>query len=274
MNNSRTIAGRTVCVTGASSGMGRAIAEHLGALGAHVFLTGRTLDEMSASARRIRAAGGRADVDDFDLTDTDRLVQWIDHAATLTGRLDVLVNSAGFGDIGSSIIDGDPEMWRGMLNVNVLALAVGCQAAVRAMRRTGSDGNIINVSSTATLRRDSGVYGATKYAVNCINSTLRSELENDSIRVTALIPGVFASNFSRHGDPSRITARADAAGITDLDLSDSRRLTPDQIETIQSALPTTMGNTTHIARAVEYIAAQPIELNIEELVIRPQKSLF
>ncbi|MEM9036837.1 MAG: SDR family NAD(P)-dependent oxidoreductase [Actinomycetota bacterium] len=273
MTTTPTLAGRTACVTGASSGMGRSIAEHLGALGVHVFLAGRTTDEMVASAGRIASAGGRAEVDTFDLTDLDRLRAWIDGAATSTGRLDVLVNSAGFGDFGS-IVGGDPQVWRGMLEVNVLAVAVGCQAAVGAMRRTGSHGNIINVSSTATLRRDSGFYGATKYAVNCINSTLRQELEDDTIRVTALIPGVFASNFSRHGDPSRIVARADAAGLTDLRLDDSFRLTPDQIVRIQAALPTTLGDTTHIARAVEYVVSLPIELNVEELVIRPQKSLF
>lgn len=273
MTTTRTLAGRTACVTGASSGMGRSIAEHLGALGAHVFLAGRTTEEMAASADLIAAAGGRADVDTFDLTDLDRLRAWIDRAATSTGRLDVLVNSAGFGDF-DSIVGGDPQTWKGRLEVNVLAVAVGCQAAVLAMRRTGSEGNIITVSSTATLRRDSGVYGATKYAVNCINSTLRRELEDDTIRVTALIPGVFASNFSRHGDPSRIVARADAAGLTGLRLDDSRRLTPEQIVQIQAALPTTMGDTAHVARAVEYVLGLPIELNVEELVIRPQKSLF
>jgi len=254
--------------------MGRAIAEHLGSHGAHVFLMGRTTEPMQESAARIAEAGGRADVATFDITDSDALQGWVQGAADSTGRLDVLVNNAGFGDVGSTIIDGDPAMWKGMLDVNVLALAVGCQAAIQAMRATGSHGNIVNISSIATLRRDSGVYGATKFAVNCINATLRQELEEDPIRVTAILPGVFATNFSRNADPALIEAVAGAAGITDMELDDQGRAPQAQIDQLQSAMSTTFGDVSHIAQAVEYVIAQPIELNIEELVIRPQKSLF
>ena len=270
---SRSIQSRTVCVTGASSGIGRAVAEHLGGLGAHVFLMGRTSAPMEESAARIEAAGGRAEVSAFDITDSAALQAWIQGAADSTGRLDALVNNAGFGDMGS-IVDGDPEMWKGMLDVNVLALAVGAQAAVKAMRATGSEGNIINISSTASLRRDSGVYGATKHAVNCINGTLRAELEDDPIRVTAIMPGVFATNFTRNVDRALVEGLVGAAGITDLQFDDDGKLPEEQIAAFQEAMSPTVGNVQHIADAVEFVMTQPIELNIEELVIRPQKSLF
>lgn len=271
--SNRSIEGRTVCVTGASSGIGRAIAEHLGSLGAHVFLMGRTTGPMEASAAAITDAGGRADVSTFDITDSAALQDWIAGAAAQTGRLDVLVNNAGFGDMGS-VIDGDPTMWKGMLDVNVLALAVGCQAAIRAMRETSSEGNIVNISSNAARRLDSGIYGATKHAVNCINSTLRSELEDDTIRVTSIMPGVFATNFTRNVDRSMVEGLAAAGGITDLDFDEEGRLPQEQIDRLQSSLSATVGDVEHIARAVEYVVVQPIELNIEELVIKPQKSLF
>ena len=274
MTTSRSIQGRTVCVTGASSGIGRAIAEHLGALGAHVFLMGRTTEPMKASAERITKAGGRADVATFDVTDSEALQGWIQGAADATGRLDVLVNNAGFGEAGAGIVDGDPAFWKGMLDTNVLALAVGCQAAVRAMRATGSEGNLVNISSVAAIRRESGVYGATKHAVNCINSTLRKELEGDPIRLTAILPGVFATNFSRHMDRRVIEGMAAAAGIADVEIDDQGRLAQEQIDRYQAAMPTTMGNPEHIARTVEFVLTQPIELNIEELIIRPQRSLF
>ncbi|MEM7286156.1 MAG: SDR family oxidoreductase [Actinomycetota bacterium] len=270
---SRSVQSRTVCITGASSGIGRAVAEHLGGLGAHVYLMGRTTEPMEESAARIADAGGRADVAAFDITDTAALQSWIHGAAEATGRLDVLVNNAGFGDMGS-IIDGDPDMWKGMLDVNVLALAVGSQAAVRAMRATGSEGNIINISSTASLRRDSGVYGATKHAVNCINSTLRAELEDDPIRVTGILPGVFATNFTRNVDRAMVEGLVGAAGVTDLQFDEAGKLPQEQIEAFQAAMATTVGNVEHIARAVEFVISQPIEIDIEELVIRPQKSLF
>ena len=274
MGSGRSIEGRTVCVTGASSGMGRAISEHLGSLGAHVFLTGRTAEPMEESAAKIRDAGGEADVAVFDLADLDHFAGWVAHAGESTGRLDVMVNNAGFGDVGSTIADGDPAMWRAMLEINVLALAVGCQAAIRAMRATGSEGNIVNISSVAANRRESGVYGATKHAVNCINSSLRQELEDDPIRVTSIMPGVFASNFTRNVDRSLIEGLASMAGVDAVEFDDQGRMPREQIEQFQHGMSTTIGNVDHIARAVEYVVTQPIELNIEEMIIRPQKSMF
>ena len=142
------------------------------------------------------------------------------------------------------------------------------------MRATGSQGNIVNISSVAAIRRESGVYGATKHAVNCINSTLRQELEDDPIRVTAILPGVFATNFTRHADRALVEGLAAMAGVTEIEFDEEGRLSQDQIERFQAGMATTVGHVGHIARAVEYVITQPIELNIEELVIRPQKSMF
>jgi NADP-dependent 3-hydroxy acid dehydrogenase YdfG len=142
------------------------------------------------------------------------------------------------------------------------------------MRATGSEGNIVNISSVAAIRRESGVYGATKHAVNCINSTLRLELEDDPIRVTAILPGAFATNFTRNVDRSMVEGLAAMAGVTDIEFDEDGRLPQDQLDQFQAAMSATIGNAEHIARAVEYVITQPIELNIEELVIRPQKSLF
>jgi NADP-dependent 3-hydroxy acid dehydrogenase YdfG len=274
VSSGRPIKDMTVCVTGASSGLGRAIAEHVGSLGAHVFLMGRTAEPMELSAATIRSAGGKADVAVFDLADLDAFASWVAAAASSTGRLDVMVNNAGFGDVGSTIVDGDPAMWRAMLEINVLALAVGCQAAIRAMRATGSQGNIINISSVAGIRRESGVYGATKHAVNTINSSLRKELEDDTIRITSIMPGVFATNFIRNADRGLIEGLTAMAGINDAPIDSESRLPREQLAQIQQVMSTTMGDETHVARAVEYVVSQPIELNIEELVIRPAKSLF
>jgi len=107
---------------------------------------------------------------------------------TGTGRLDVMVNNAAVSFRGP-LADGDPEAWREMLEVNVLALAVGSRAAVRAMRACGAEGHIVNISSSASRLPAPGFYGATKTAVNAITASLRQELENDTIRVVTVIPG-------------------------------------------------------------------------------------
>ena len=142
-----------------------------------------------------RGAGGKADLATFDVADTAALQAWIQRAADETGRLDVMINNAGFGDFGTSFLGGDPDIWKGMLDVNVLALAVGSQAAVAAMQATESQGNIINISSVAAIRRDSEMYGA-QARRQLHRASLRSELEDDTIRVTSIMPSVFATNFS------------------------------------------------------------------------------
>ncbi len=274
MSDRMSVHGRTVCITGSSSGMGRAIAEHLGALGATVYLMGRNAEPMEESKARIEAAGGKADLATFDVADTAALQAWIQRAADETGRLDVMINNAGFGDFGTSFLGGDPDIWKGMLDVNVLALAVGSQAAVAAMRSTESQGNIINISSVAAIRRDSGMYGATKHAVNCINASLRSELEDDTIRVTSIMPGVFATNFSRNVGDDMMGMIAGMAGVENVERDAEGRVSREMLAQLAANMSTTFGDVEDIARTVEFVITQPIHLNIEELVIRPAKSFI
>ncbi len=274
MSDRMSVHGRTVCITGSSSGMGRAIAEHLGALGATVYLMGRNAEPMEESKARIEAAGGKADLATFDVADTAALQAWIQRAADETGRLDVMINNAGFGDFGTSFLGGDPDVWKGMLDVNVLALAVGSQAAVAAMRSAESQGNIINISSVAAIRRDSGMYGATKHAVNCINASLRSELEDDTIRVTSIMPGVFATNFSRNVGDDMMGMIAGMAGVENVERDAEGRVSREMLAQLAANMSTTFGDVEDIARTVEFVITQPIHLTIEELVIRPAKSFI
>ena len=103
-----TLAGRTAVVTGASSGIGRAIAESLGGAGAHVVLGGRTREAMDESVARITAAGGSAEAHVHDVRDVAQARALVDAAVTSTGRLDVMVNNAGVSHP-EPIIDGEPR---------------------------------------------------------------------------------------------------------------------------------------------------------------------
>ena len=197
------LAGRTAVVTGASSGIGRAIAEVLGAAGAHVVLGGRTPGRHGRVGgqdhRRRRHAPRRMCTTSATSTKLRGLVA---HATESTGRLDIMVNNAGLSHPESILEESDPEHWRVMLETNVFALLVGSQAAVQAMRACGAEGHIVNISSVAALRSDSGVYGATKHAVNCITNALRRELLEEPIKVITVMPGAIATNFARNFDPA------------------------------------------------------------------------
>ena len=128
------LAGRTAVVTGASSGIGRAIAEAFGAEHAHVVLAGAAIAPMEDSVERIAAAGGTAEAHVVNVRVPEEVAVLVADAASSTGRLDVMVNNAGV-SYPEPITSADPEHWREMLETNVLGLLAGCQAAVRAMRR-------------------------------------------------------------------------------------------------------------------------------------------
>jgi NADP-dependent 3-hydroxy acid dehydrogenase YdfG len=264
--------GKVFAVTGASSGIGQRIAETVGGLGAHVFMCGRTEDSMEASKAKIEAAGGGASVHTFDICDEQALRAFIDTASAHSNGLDVLVNNAGLGYTGETIADADPAHWREMLDVNVYALLVGCQQAIRVMRSAGNPGRIINISSIAAINRGSGVYGATKNAVNVISATLRDELQDDDIRVTSLMPGVFASNFVRNMDPDFINGMAQMLGF-ELDFKAGDKLPDELQQKIIDAMNKQVGDSQALADAVVYIVGQPINLGIDEIIVRPQKNL-
>lgn len=271
MTTSQPLTQRTSIVTGASSGIGRAIAEQLGAAGSHVFLAGRTAASMEASKKKIEQAGGRASVVVADVRDVAQVRGLVDEAVRETGRLDIMVNNAGV-SYPAPILAGDPEEWRTMLETNVLALLVGCQAAVKAMRACGAEGFVVNISSIAAQRSNSGVYGSTKHAVNAISSTLRQELEEDSIRVINVMPGAIATNFARNFDPAFVSGFAKIAGL-DIEVKPGERLPDEVFQKLTETMKQLLGNPDDVARAVLYAVTQPIHVNIADIVVRPPKNL-
>lgn len=271
MTASPLLQDRTAIVTGASSGIGRAIAQHLGEAGAHVFLSGRTGASMEASKKTIEEAGGRASVITGDVRDVATVRSLIDSAVDATGRLDIMVNNAGL-SYPASIIDGEPEEWRSMLETNILALLVGCQAAVKAMRSCGAEGQIVNISSVAAQRSNSGVYGSTKHAVSSISSSLREELENDTIRVTNVMPGAIATNFARNFDQEFVDTIVKMSGM-DVEVKKGERMPPEVLDTLAANMKQLLGDPNDVAKAVLYAVTQPIEVNIADIVIRPPKSM-
>jgi NADP-dependent 3-hydroxy acid dehydrogenase YdfG len=269
MSQHHDLSGKTAVVSGASSGIGRAIAERMGAAGAHVILGGRTPSAMEESAARIIASGGRATIKVSDVRDPDSMRALVGAAVEADGHLDILVNNAGVSYLGT-VLDGDPEAWRAMLDTNVLALLVGCQAAVQAMRSVGNAGHIVNISSVAAHNPESGVYGATKHAVNVISRTLRQELLEDPIQVTSIMPGLVATNIGRNVDPEILAGIVAMSGI-EADVVPGERLPDDVLEAAQVALGEIMIRPDDVADAVMYAVGEPSSVHISEIVIRPNK---
>lgn len=263
--------GRTAIVTGASSGIGLAIAKQLAAVGVHVFLAGRTAEPMEETKRAIEQQGGSAFVITADVRDPLQIEHLIATAVRHTGRLDIMVNNAGL-EFPSSILDGKPDEWRAMLETNVLALLVGCQTAVLAMRECGAEGHIINISSVSAQRRNSGVYGATKHAVNVISASLRDELEEDDIRVTNILPGATATNFARNFPEPFVAKMIEMSG-TELTPKRGEHYSAETLDEFAKNMKRNLCSADDIANAVIYAVSQPINVNVADIVIRPPRAM-
>ena len=271
MTDSHTLHGKTAIVTGASSGIGRATAELLGQKGAHVYLVGRTQTALDEVRDLIVKAGGSASVACVNINESGRIASFVHRALDETNRLDIMVNNAGL-EYPGSIIDGEADQWREMVDTNILALLSGCQAGVKAMRTCGVQGHIVNVSSVSAQRPNSGVYGATKHAVNVISSSLRDELENDDIRITNVMPGATSTNFARNFPPAFAEHFISAAGL-DIPFTPGQPLPAETLNTLANNLKPMLCNPIDVANAVIYAVSQPINVNIAEIVVRPPRAM-
>ena len=271
MNETELLKGKTAIVTGASSGIGRATAELLGKHGVHVYLVGRTQSALEEVNNSIAQAGGTASAAQIDINERGRIAALVQQALDESQRLDIMVNNAGL-EYPGSIIDGDMDKWREMVDTNILALLAGCQAGVKAMRSCGAQGHIVNVSSVSAQRPNSGVYGATKHAVNVISSSLRDELENDDIRITNVLPGATSTNFARNFPPAFAEQFISAAGL-DIPFTPGELLPADTLDALANNLKPMLCNPVDVANAVIYAVSQPINVNIAEIVVRPPRAM-
>lgn len=183
------LTGDVALVTGASRGIGRAIAQMLAKAGAHTVLVARNREQLQDLAHDIGRDGGRASVDATDLTDEQSVINMFERVRTDQGQLDVLVNNAGMGAFGpvAEVAAGDFDR---VMQLNVRGTLLCCREAMKLMTGRKS-GTIVNVSSVVGFRGypNQAVYTASKHAVMGLTRSLAVEAQPHGIRVSAILPG-------------------------------------------------------------------------------------
>lgn len=190
-----TLNGAVAVVTGASSGIGLAVAEQLAAEGAAVVLGARRADRLESAVARIRAGGGRAEALAMDVTRGADVESLVTRAVSAFGRLDIMICNAGFGYYGT-VEDMDPDVMRRMMDVNFLGSFHGTRAALPVFRAQGR-GHVIFVSSIVGKRAIpfmSG-YSATKAAQASFAESLRSEFVGTDIHISCVFPVSTTTEF-------------------------------------------------------------------------------
>jgi len=199
MSSSSKLANKVALVTGASKGIGAAIAKHLAAAGASVVVN---YSSSKAGADKvvaeIVAAGGKAVAVQGDVSKPADITRFVGEAKAAFGQLDILVNNAGVYEF-LPLEAVTPEHYHRMFNINVLGLLLTTQEAVKHFPATG--GNVINIGSVVTDLTPpySAVYTATKGAVDAITGVLAKELGAKKIRVNALNPGLTITEGTHTG---------------------------------------------------------------------------
>jgi 3-oxoacyl-[acyl-carrier protein] reductase len=192
------LSGRTALVTGASRGIGRAIAEALGRAGATVCVNYRLQhDRAKETVDAIERAGGHAFACQADVTDAPAVTGLFETVIERRGRLDVLVNNAGITREGLLLEMSDDE-WASVLRTNLDALYLTSRLAARHMLDLGW-GRIVNVSSVLASRGGRGQvnYAASKGGMNAFTRALAVELAPRGITVNAIAPGLVETDMSR-----------------------------------------------------------------------------
>jgi NADP-dependent 3-hydroxy acid dehydrogenase YdfG len=238
---------RVALVTGASSGIGEAVAVRLVHEGMRVIGCARRLDRMQHLRDRLGARFVPMQADLRDPTAIEALFASLDAQGLIPA---VLVNNAGLASK-DSLLDGQREGWREMFDVNVLALCQCTQRAVRGMRAHGDDGAVVHISSMAGHRVPVGgnsVYAATKFAVRALTEGLRQELyaAGSGVRVSAVSPGLVETEFPAVYHGSAAAAALAAADFPILHPAD-------------------------VADAVAWILSQPAHVQVHDVLLRPRR---
>ncbi len=189
--------GKTVVITGAGTGIGKAAALEFLKEGCHVAICGRRQEKLDQTKSEFAALGYDVMTKSVDVTDYNALEAYADEVIAAYGRIDVWVNNAGSNHI-KSLMDYDVAEFKAMTDIILVSVFSGSKIAAERMRRDGKGGVILNASSLSAVIPNAGraPYSACKAAVSSLTRTFAAELAKDQIRVVAYVPGMTATEIS------------------------------------------------------------------------------
>ena len=242
--------GTVALVTGASSGIGDAIARALAARGARLALVARRKDRLDQLALEIEQQAGVALAIEADITQRPEAAAAVQETVDQFGRIDTVVNNAGVMFV-DPVENALPEEWDRMVAVNVNGLLHVAHAALPHLIRAADQGprrvaDMVNISSVAGIKTGAGVsvYSLTKYGVGAFSESLRQEVAGRHVRVSVIEPGSAKTELRSHMRPA-VQARSHARASVE-------RLEPEDV-----------------ADAVAYVVTRPRRIAVNEVVIRP-----
>tara|TARA_Y100001935_G_scaffold253191_1_gene258744 strand:- start:1047 stop:1871 length:825 start_codon:yes stop_codon:yes gene_type:complete len=188
---------KKILITGASTGIGYALAEELSKRGAEVILTARSEDKLNALAKKIKASGEKAHVFIEDLSKQGSAENLYNQIKSQNLSVDILINNAGYGRWGE-LTSFERKDYAEMLQLNIVSLTDLCHLYLPDMVKHG-EGGIINVGSMASLAPIpyASIYSSSKAYVLMFSEAIRFEYQNKNIKVMALLPGGTESEFAR-----------------------------------------------------------------------------
>jgi NAD(P)-dependent dehydrogenase (short-subunit alcohol dehydrogenase family) len=190
--------GKIALVTGASRGIGEAIAVTLSDYGAHCLLTSRKAEGLQKVADKIASRGGKADVLPCHVGDLKQIAALFQQIKELYGKLHILVNNAVTNPYFGEILYADEGVWNKTFDVNLKGPFFMIQHAAKLMMESGG-GSIVNTSSINGIKPAlfQGIYSITKAGVICMTQAFAKELATKNIRVNALLPGLVETEFAK-----------------------------------------------------------------------------
>ncbi|MFK7759252.1 MAG: 3-oxoacyl-[acyl-carrier-protein] reductase [Phycisphaerales bacterium] len=188
---------RIAIVTGASRGIGRAVALRLASDGRHVVCVSRSQGPLDELVGEIQAAGGSASAMTCDISDFDAVASMVESVASEQGRLDILINNAGITK-DNLILRMTDEEWDDVINTNLKSVFVACRAAARPMMKN-KFGRIVNIASTSGLVGNAGQsnYAAAKSGLTGFTKTVARELGKKNITANCIAPGFIETDMTK-----------------------------------------------------------------------------